>query len=471
MPLSTDYLVVGEGASALAFVDALVAEADVEVTVLDRRQAPGGHWQDAYPFVRLHSPSAYYGVNSLPLGLDRIETDGKNAGFYERAAGAEVCAYFAQVAARLVQTGRVRVLTGHEHLGATGTGEHVRDMATGGLHEIEVRRKVVDARYLEASIPATHRTPFEVAPSARVVAVNDLPEAIGSAASYVVLGAGKTAVDACVWMLDNDVQPDRIRWIRPRDAWFYDRRHFQPLEQVAAIMEGISLDAEAGAQAASVAELFARLEGSGRLVRIDPAYAATMYRGTMLSAGELDALRQIEDVVRLGRVLRVEADRIVLERGESLTSTDALHVDCTALGLRDAPATPIFAPGRIVLQQVRHLSPCFNAALTGFVEAHREEDPDKNRLCPPNPYPRSTEDWPRMISRTWRTEARWLNEPDLAAWVAKSRLNLVRALPDHATEPPAQTAIKRYLTHVGNAIQNLTQLHANLPSDPQLRPH
>ena len=112
----------------------------------------------------------------------------------------------------------------------------------------------------EASIPATHRTPFDVAPSARVVPVNDLPAAIGSAASYVVLGAGKTAVDACVWLLDNDVQPDRIRWIRPRDAWFYDRRHFQPLEQVAAIMEGISLDAEAGAQAANVEELFARLE-------------------------------------------------------------------------------------------------------------------------------------------------------------------------------------------------------------------
>ena len=65
-----------------------------------------------------------------------------------------------------------------------------------------------------------------------------------------------------------------------------------------------------------------------------------------------------------------------------------------------------------------------------------------------------------MISRTWKTEARWLTEPDLSAWVANSRLNLLRALPDHATEPPAQTAIKRYLTHVGNAIQNLTQLHA-----------
>jgi hypothetical protein len=456
--LSTDYLVVGAGASALAFVDELVAEADVEVIVIDRRQTPGGHWQDAYPFVRLHTPSAYYGVNSLPLGRDRIDADGENAGFYERATGAEVREYFAQVATRLAQTGRVRVLTTHEHLGAAGTGEQVRDLATGALHEIEVRRKVVDARYLEASIPATHRTPFDVAPSARVVPVGDLTAAVGSAASYVVLGAGKTAVDACAWLLDNDVQPDRIRWIRPRDAWFYDRRHFQPLGQVAATMEGISLDAETGAQAASLEELFERLEDSGRLVRIDPSHPAVMYRGTMLSTGELDAVRQIEDVVRLGRVVRVEADRIVLERGEVATSTDAVHVDCTALGLRDASSTPIFADGRIVLQQVRHLSPCFNAALVGFVEAHREQDADKNRLCPPNSYPKSIEDWPRMISRTWRTEARWLTEPDLAAWVAHSRLNLLRALPDHADEPPTQTAVKRYLTHVGGAIQNLTQL-------------
>ena len=51
-----DYLVVGSGASGLAFVDALVAEADVEVTLIDRRRAAGGHWLHAYPFVRLHTP-------------------------------------------------------------------------------------------------------------------------------------------------------------------------------------------------------------------------------------------------------------------------------------------------------------------------------------------------------------------------------------------------------------------------------
>jgi hypothetical protein len=62
-----------------------------------------------------------------------------------------------------------------------------------------------------------------------------------------------------------------------------------------------------------------------------------MYRGTMLSASELAALRRIEDVVRLGRVRRIEADRILLERGEATTSPETLHVDCTALGLTDAP--------------------------------------------------------------------------------------------------------------------------------------
>ena len=325
-----------------------------------------------------------------------------------------------------------------------------------------VARSSTLATWRRRSRPPTP-LPFDVAPGARVVPVNDLPAAAQSASSYAVLGSGKTAVDACIWLLDNDVEPDRIRWIRPRDAWFYDRAHFQPLEQVGAIMEGIALDAEAGAQAANIDDLFERLEASGRLVRIDPSWPATMYRGTMLSARELEALRQIADVVRLGRVRRIEADRIVLERGETETGRDVLHVDCTALGLNNAPATPIFQPGRIVLQQVRHLSPSFNAALIGFVEAHRDDDADKNRLCPPNPYPSSIEDWPRMMSRTWRTEGRWLSEPDLSAWVAESRLNLLRALPDHVAEPSVQAAVKRYLTHVRAAIERLRQLDESSP--------
>ena len=176
----------------------------------------------------------------------------------------------------------------------------------------------------------------------------------------------------------------------------------------------------------------------------------------MLSGRELDAVRQIDDVVRLGRVQRIEADRIALERGELRTGPDVVHVDCTARGLNNAPATAIFEPGRIVLQQVRYLSPCFNAALIAFVEAHRDDDADKNRLCQSTPYPSSIHDWPRLMRTTWRTAAQWLSEPDLTAWMGASRLNLISALPDHATEPSAQTAVKRYLTHVATAIERMS---------------
>ena len=124
----------------------------------------------------------------------------------------------------------------------------------------------------------------------------------------------------------------------------------------------------------------------------------------------------------------------------------------------------MFQPDRIVLQQVRQNSPCFNAALLGFLEAHRDDDTDKNRLCPPNPYAGGVEDWPRLMGRTFATEFRWLQEPDLSAWVAQSRLNLLRSLPEHAVEPAVQTSLQRYLTHVGPAVERLRELEARTPS-------
>ena len=49
--IETDYLVIGAGAMGMAFTDALIDHADVHVTLVDRRHAAGGHWNDAYPFV------------------------------------------------------------------------------------------------------------------------------------------------------------------------------------------------------------------------------------------------------------------------------------------------------------------------------------------------------------------------------------------------------------------------------------
>src|SRR5687768_1604457 len=130
--IETDYLVVGAGATGLAFVDALIAASDADAVIIDRRHRPGGHWLDAYPYVRLHQPSANYGVNSRALGNDRIDRSGANAGYYERATAAEICDYFNRVLEEdLVSSGRVRFFGMCDYRGESADGHHFVSLLTG----------------------------------------------------------------------------------------------------------------------------------------------------------------------------------------------------------------------------------------------------------------------------------------------------------------------------------------------------
>ena len=79
---------VGAGASPLSFVDTLLS---------DSAYRPGGHWNHAYPFVRLHQPSAHYGVSSRELSNWTKDKTGPNQGLYGLALAAEVLAHFEQV--------------------------------------------------------------------------------------------------------------------------------------------------------------------------------------------------------------------------------------------------------------------------------------------------------------------------------------------------------------------------------------
>src|SRR5262249_8222467 len=138
----------------MAFTDALVADSDAEVVMVDRRHCPGGHWNDAYPFVRLHQPSAFYGVNSRMLGSDTIDDAGHNAGLYERATAAQICDYYQRVPHEpLLPSGQVRFFGMSEYLGDDGPDRQFVSLLTGVTTTVRVRRKVVDARYLEPQIP------------------------------------------------------------------------------------------------------------------------------------------------------------------------------------------------------------------------------------------------------------------------------------------------------------------------------
>ena len=77
-------VIVGAGFGGLAAAKRLERE-DVDVTLVDRRHAAGGHWHDAYPFVQLHQASVFYGVASTVLGTGAVQQDGPECGLQERA--------------------------------------------------------------------------------------------------------------------------------------------------------------------------------------------------------------------------------------------------------------------------------------------------------------------------------------------------------------------------------------------------
>jgi hypothetical protein len=460
--LEADYLVVGAGATGMAFTDALIAESDASVVLVDRRDAPGGHWNDAYPFVRLHQPSAFYGVNSVHLGRDRIDQSGLNAGFYEQATGAQVRQYFRRVLEEvLLPSGQVTFLGGHEHVGQDHNGHR---LVSSSGEDVRVRaRKVVDATYLHTELPATHPPGFEIEPGARVVTPTELVDVVQDgllADGFTVIGAGKTAADTCTWLLQQGVAPDDIRWIRPRDVWFLNRTFTQPLDLVVQMVEGLAAVYVAAADAEDLDDLYVRAEATNQIMRLDREVEPDMCHGATLSRAELELLQGITDVVRMGRVRRVGMGELVLDEGTVTTRPQQVHVDCTAHGLGWAPPKPVFEDAWITPQPTRYGMLPFAAALTGFLEATDRDDEEKNRLSQPNPVPRvgSRLDWAWAIYLGALNEVAWQREPDIQAWLQRSRLNIIRAIPEHLDDPHLQQAVTTIGSHGRDAINNLRRL-------------
>jgi hypothetical protein len=179
-----------------------------------------------------------------------------------------------------------------------------------------------------------------------------------------------------------------------------------------------------------------------------------------MSAAEVEQLRRIERVVRLGKVRRIERDAIVLDGGRLPTSPRHLHVHCAAPGLNPAPAVPIFAEDRITLQPIRTGLIPFNAALVGYLEATRHDVADKNRLCPPNAMPDTDRDWARGTLTSLRADYLWSKEPDLVDWLERARLNPSRGLRRYDADPRVQGARRRFVEHVRPALARLEQLLA-----------
>ncbi|WP_168929521.1 hypothetical protein, partial [Nocardioides sp. GY 10113] len=428
-------------------------------------------WIDSYPFVRLHQPSGWYGVGSAVLGEDRIATDGPEAGHYTRVSGVEIQAYFAErMSDRFLPSGQVRFLPKTEYVdgpaGEQGGVHRIRSVFGGEETEVVVRRRLVDATWTASRVPQTYAPPFEVADGVRVVTPTELTRlgfggdatGDGPVGGVTIVGTGKTAFDTGVWLLEQGCPPASITWIRTRDAWLNNRHYMQSGTLSDLTVEGTVGFLEALAAHDTMDEVLAELERREVILRIDPDVQPTIFRGPTISTYEVDQLRRIDDVVRLGRVLRIEPDRIVLERGEVPTPPDQVHVHCAAPGLPDGPPVPVFSDGRITVQYLTRLSMPLSSGAIARLEALDLTDEERNALCPPNFVDDTPYGYIRMLLNGLATEGAWRTHPGLKDWFASTRVNATRSRPAEADDPARQALYGRLLEAIEPAYATLDRL-------------
>lgn len=411
--LDADYLILGAGAMGMAFADQILAEDPVaRIVMVDRHARPGGHWNDAYPFVRLHQPAAFYGLNSTHLGQ----------GGDDLTSCAEILAYFSNAMDRFLATGRVQFLPMSEY---EGDGRIVSTVERDRVTTVTAHRRIVDGTYMRVEVPSVCPPRYTVDSDVTVIPPNGLTQIRRPWERYVVVGAGKTGIDSIMFLLDQGVSPDRVQWIVPNDAWLWDRATVQPglaLETILSLVQSI-------ADATNIDGVFLQLERQGIVSRVDRQSLPTKWRCATIDRRELAGLRQIDDVVRMGRVQRVGGGEIHLDGGTIPAVKDSLFIDCSANGLAKHDPQPLFSEGHITLQSVFMCQQTFSAALIAHLELMNASDERRNRICTAVPHPELKQDLPTTLLTTVQNMINCNRHIPL--WLRRSRLYLAHHEPPH----------------------------------------
>lgn len=403
MSTETDYLIIGAGAMGVAFADEIFSRNDkLTITLVDRREAFGGHWVDAYEYVKLHQPAAFYGVNSLELGNGGTNLSSKE----------EILSYYQKVYEKFQASGRVTFYPAHEYL---GNNQIAPLDEPENISEIKIRRKLVDATYMKVEVPATHAPKFMVDEGVPLVPLNDLIEEYKKWERFCVVGNGKTGMDAILFLLEKGIDPDKISWVAPNDSWLFNRSH----TYIRLVTKELLTHADFMVNASKPDDVFLEMEKRGGILRLDKDVLPTKWRCATVSESELHQLQRIKHIIRLGRISRITKAEIQLEKGNLPYAEGTLFVNCTADGLAKRTPKPIFSGKEITLQAVIFCQQVFSAAIIARLELASLSDRQRNKVTPV-PHPEVKDDWPTVYFASIRNLL-WLNRY-LPLWMRRSRL-------------------------------------------------
>jgi len=310
MHIITDYLVIGAGAAPLAFIDTLLQEMPAKKVILvDKKSAPGGHWNDDYDFVKLHQPSIVYGLSSKALEGSWMKLILMKAmlPWKHRASKAELLTYFGDFVDSKVVSGQIQyfpecVYDFDQEIG-NGTDSITTTFTSldGKIkHTVEIRDKLINGVNGECIIPSLSPPTFPVDERINLVTPNDLymmkmekQKNLKKKRHFIVLGCGKTAMDSVVFMQTKlKIKPDDISWIIPNDVWMLAREGSTPFQYTRALLE-----ADGDQAKASLA-----MEARGEFVRLDPNITPTRFRFPVIGKDELELMRNIKNIIRRGRI-------------------------------------------------------------------------------------------------------------------------------------------------------------------------
>ena len=224
-------------------------------------------------------------------------------------------------------------------------------------YKVIVKKKTVDATLLLTNIPATKPPEFSISEGVNLIPINKLVDINTPWEKYVVIGAGKTGLDALLYLLDHDVNPDRIIWIVSNDCWYVNRDLLG--DDLIHIGNVLPLCVNAVLESKDVIDVYRKLEDINVVMRVDKNVFPNRMRIATVSSEEMKKIRMVKTIVRNGRIDKIEKDTIIFKPRSNLvgpmtysTNVRYLHIDCSAAGTSFPPAKERIWDGSLIHLQI-----------------------------------------------------------------------------------------------------------------------
>ena len=311
--------------------------------------------------------------------------------------------YYGKALEKFRESGRVQIFMESEYSKDEQNGNHVISSPTMKYH-VKCQKLVMIHTQVVVPFMRKGNMPFPTHPEApQIIPVNQLPDVVQTTTSsstsesapkkYIVIGAGKTGVDAIEYLLRNGIDQSNITWIISRDVWYFNRDEMNPSTTKKSYWKVGQRFIEAMLDQSSCRDAILELEKLNIMARLDPnAPFPTSFKGSTLDNEILEMIRTVKDVVKMGRVTSITEDSIILEQGSLQLSSpkeDTVIVDCMAnieevgscFGYDFPKNFTIYQQDQINLGPLFFLfNPSLSAALTAFLDLHLSDDAVKNDM-------------------------------------------------------------------------------------------